>query len=334
MEIEQATGHVPGARPGARATSTCSTASTSSAARPSSASTPSTTSGSGCAAPSSRRRCESTLVHELTHALQDQYFDVGTRFDLLRDDEAATSAYQALVEGDARRIEAGWREELGKKARRTLDKDMAAVSSEAADRRCRCPRGADDDDGCAVRARLDSMLQLAVARGGDAAVDELFRVPPSTEEHELDPWTLLEDHQTAKPVREPRLTPRDEKVETGPFGALAWLAVLGQRLPARQALVAAARAGWRLLRALPARGHHVREGQLRRRHRPGPPRDGVGPGTPGWPVDRRASPGSGRRACWSSSSPATPVPTPRRPAPAAPAPPSGSRSRAPSCRST
>ena len=45
---------------------------------------------------------QSTLVHELTHALQDQHFDLGARFKALEDDEgAASSSFRAVVEGDA-----------------------------------------------------------------------------------------------------------------------------------------------------------------------------------------------------------------------------------------
>ena len=60
---------------------------------------------------------ESTLVHELTHALQDQNFDLGKRFEELdkADDansSAASDGFDALVEGDARRIEDKWRASL------------------------------------------------------------------------------------------------------------------------------------------------------------------------------------------------------------------------------
>ena len=49
---------------------------------------------------------ESTIVHELTHALQDQNFDLGKRFEELdkADDansSAASDGFDALVEGDA-----------------------------------------------------------------------------------------------------------------------------------------------------------------------------------------------------------------------------------------
>ena len=70
---------------------------------------------------------QSTLVHELTHALQDQHFDLGARFKALENDEgAASSSYRAVVEGDARRIESEWAKGLGKKRRAALERSEAA----------------------------------------------------------------------------------------------------------------------------------------------------------------------------------------------------------------
>ena len=40
-------------------------------------------------------------IHELTHALQDQVFDAGTRDEKLKDDTDAGMAYHALLEGEA-----------------------------------------------------------------------------------------------------------------------------------------------------------------------------------------------------------------------------------------
>ena len=63
---------------------------------------------------------QSTLVHELTHALQDQHFDLEKRTAKLEkaDDSAASSAFDSLVEGDASRIETAWREDLSKANKR------------------------------------------------------------------------------------------------------------------------------------------------------------------------------------------------------------------------
>ena len=83
---------------------------------------------------------QSTLVHELTHALQDQYFDVGTRFDLVKDDDTAAAAYRTLVEGDARRVETAWRESLDKKSRKALEAALAEQGARSPRTRKTSPR--------------------------------------------------------------------------------------------------------------------------------------------------------------------------------------------------
>ena len=75
-------------------------------------------------------------------------------------------------------------------------------------------------------------------QGGDTAVDDLFRSPPRTEEQQLDPWTLVVDHQGFLNVPAPELPEGAESIDDGAFGALTWLMVLSERLPAAQALTA------------------------------------------------------------------------------------------------
>ena len=73
-------------------------------------------------------------------------------------------------------------------------------------------------------------------------MDNLFRSPPSTEEQQLDPWTLVADHQGYLSVPKPELGDGDEGIDDGTFGALGLFLVLSERLPAEQALTAAD--GW------------------------------------------------------------------------------------------
>jgi hypothetical protein len=185
---------------------------------------------------------ESTIVHELTHALQDQNFDLGQRFEELDEADdanssAATSGFQALVEGDARRVEALWRDQLSDKERARLDKEQRAgqegFEQDAAD----IPEvmvtmlAAPYDLG-------EALLAVAVQQGGDRAVDDLFRSPPRTEEQQLDPWTLVADHQGFLNVPAPELPEGAKSFDDGDFGALTWLMMLSERLPAAQALTA------------------------------------------------------------------------------------------------
>ena len=123
------------------------------------------------------------------------------------------------------------------------------------------------------------MLGVAVEEGGDKAVDDLFSTPPTTDEHQLDPWTLIADHAVPIPVDEPELERRRRSSTTARSVQLGWLLLLSERIPVEQALTAAD--GWggdayvaydksgsqlradRLPSATPPR-RHADEGALRR----------------------------------------------------------------------
>ena len=186
---------------------------------------------------------QSTLVHELTHALQDQHFDLGKRQDKLEksDDSAASSAFDSLVEGDASRIETAWREDLSKADQKALDKSEAGeIDDYETD-----SKGIPDVLESIMAAPYvfgEALLKVAMQEGGDRAVDDLFRSPPTTEEHELDPWTLVNDKEKARDVPKPSLATNEKEFDDGAFGALSWLLVLAERIPVKQALDAAD--GW------------------------------------------------------------------------------------------
>ena len=187
---------------------------------------------------------ESTLVHELTHALQDQHFDLGQRFadlDEADEDSVAASAFRALVEGDARRIETAWRQSLAKVDRKALDKSqadqVAGFDAESTD----IPEVL-KTLSAAPYVFGEALLRVALEQGGERAVDDLFLVPPTTEEQQLDPWTLVADHQGYLAVAEPTLATGEEEFDSGAFGAISWLLVLAERIPVTQALTAAD--GW------------------------------------------------------------------------------------------
>jgi hypothetical protein len=180
----------------------------------------------------------STLVHELTHALQDQHFDIGKHRDELdKDDESTSSetAYDALVEGDASRVETAYRESLSTKQRAALDRAQAKAAKGAGKKAADVPEIFKTLLG-APYAMGEAMLALAVKLDGNEAVNRLFRNPPETEEHLLDPWTLIKDHQDAAEVPAPKLGKGDDEFDSGDFGALGWYVVLAERLPLVTAL--------------------------------------------------------------------------------------------------
>jgi len=178
---------------------------------------------------------QSTLVHELTHALQDQHFDLGARFKALENDEgAASSSYRAVVEGDARRIESAWAKSLRKKGRAALERSEAAQARRYKSQSSDIPEILQTFIG-APYLFGEATLALAVAEDGDEAVNRLFAKPPTTDEHLLNPWTL-EDRELQLTVPKPELADGEKKFDSGTFGATTWLFMLAERVPPTKAL--------------------------------------------------------------------------------------------------
>ncbi|MGH9273865.1 MAG: hypothetical protein ACRDZU_04385 [Acidimicrobiales bacterium] len=178
-----------------------------------------------------------TLVHELTHALQDQRFDIGDRYD---EDAEETDEDQldALVEGDAERIEAAWTDQLSEARRAELDAAMQSTGDEAAG----ALAGVPDSVLTFVQAPYilgRRFIDALLASGGNEAVNEAFVDPPGPEEHVLDPLSYLDDDQPID-VDSPPLTGSEVAIENldGEFGALGLFVMLAERIDPLDALVA------------------------------------------------------------------------------------------------
>ncbi|KAA1425582.1 hypothetical protein [Nocardioides antri] len=186
---------------------------------------------------------EATLVHELTHVLQDQHFDLEGKSEELEDsdDSSASAAWEALVEGDADRIETAWVEDLSARDKKALEKDQEKQGKGVAKKIKDVPPFLRTQLGSSY-VFGEALLGLAIELSGEDAVDDLFDHPPTTEEHLLDPWTLLADDEDAEEVAEPELTDDEDEFDSGTFGAPSLLFVLAERIGVRQALVAAD--GW------------------------------------------------------------------------------------------
>ena len=181
-----------------------------------------------------------TLAHELVHALQDQHFDIKKTSDaFLTTGEG--EAFRALVEGDAVRIENIYVDQLSEAERAeydaTRDTSFAEVKTDLAH----------------VPAALQAfqtapyelgpvLLALLESKGGNAAIDEAFRDPPSTQAQLLDPRAYFAARDALE-VDQPTL-PDDvsETTDAGDLGALTWYLVLAQRINPFDAL--SATDGW------------------------------------------------------------------------------------------
>ena len=136
-----------------------------------------------------------TVVHELTHALEDQHFDIDR--DELGDE--AGFGFTALVEGSARRIEERYRDTLSAKERA----DVALEEAKGI-------RGAPSDvpEAVVVGFQLPythgpRLVTAILEAGGQARLDSAFRDPPSSTEQVLSPRRYLQGDDP-RPVPVPR----------------------------------------------------------------------------------------------------------------------------------
>ncbi len=173
-----------------------------------------------------------TLVHELTHVLQDQHFDLTK----LREDVVDTTAVTALIEGDAVRIQEKYQATLSSTDAAEYDKELRRGVEGARARTTSVPEV------------LTDVLSFPYVFGpvfldslGDN-VDDAFRTPPTTEAQILDPVRHPLD---VDPVSLPDPVLPTGAVafgDVGPFGQVFLLEVLGSRLPYDEAYRAVA--GW------------------------------------------------------------------------------------------
>ncbi|MCP4222422.1 MAG: hypothetical protein GY773_03670, partial [Actinomycetia bacterium] len=124
------------------------------------------------------------LVHELTHAYDDQWFDLD-REDFIDDD--AEYGFSAVVEGNASRVEDQWRGLLDSTSAAELtQQEIGALSPEDIQRYLALPailrqlQASPYLDGAAYVKRL-------AAADGETAVDEVLISPPTSSEEILHP---------------------------------------------------------------------------------------------------------------------------------------------------
>ncbi len=176
---------------------------------------------------------KATLVHELTHALQDQ---LGQLEDL--EDSEAAAGLEALVEGEAEFIEAAWGETLTDDELETLDEQESDQSDEAS---------ADlEDVNPAVLALFAAPYTMGQAmvevRDQANELDDAFDDPPNSSADFLEPARWLDPIETIE-VEAPELGDDEEQVgDDEVLGAHSLYLMLASALGPKDALHAAG--GW------------------------------------------------------------------------------------------
>jgi len=179
---------------------------------------------------------QQTLVHELTHALDDQHFGLERpELDAPEQSDAA-AAFQALAEGDATTVENEWYDSRPQEDQDAIDAAEGATGG-----------GADDGSEPDVFTKQaafpysvgpDFVAALRKA-GGQARLDAAFEHPPTTTEQILYPRRFL-DGETALAVLAPRAD--GDVVDEGSFGELG-LFLIADASVSHQA-AGRASAGW------------------------------------------------------------------------------------------
>jgi hypothetical protein len=171
-----------------------------------------------------------TLAHELTHALQDQYFDL-SRLQQMKTDGEAT-AFRALVEGDATVVENAYIDQLSASDKSAYD-DQNKKQADTADY---------GNDPQVLVATFTSpyilgppFVEALKAKGGNDAINDALQNPPASEAALLDIFTYL-DKRGPTSVDTPTIPDGDTHIDDGDFGATTWFLMLAQRIDVHRAI--------------------------------------------------------------------------------------------------
>ncbi len=181
-----------------------------------------------------------TLVHELTHVLQDQEFDLTKIQDGFDETTTAAEAFDALVEGDATWVENEYVGQLSESDQDTYYTAQETAGGEADADAAPVPKIVEVLFGAPYILGPD-LVDILRLEDGSRALDDAFRNPPTADAQVLDPVKLLLQ-TTTKQVAAPKPGKGEKQVgKADEFGALGLYLVLASRLPAAQAFAAASR---------------------------------------------------------------------------------------------
>ena len=176
-----------------------------------------------------------TLVHELTHALQDQKFDISTKRENDLKTDGQQTALRALLEGDATRIENDYVDQLSD-AEQSDYRDANQKSVDSAQSGLANVPNSLQALQQAPYLLGASFVEILADNGGNTSVDDAFRSPPSTEEQLFEP-AVYQRHEGARDVKAPDLPDGvKDTTDNGDFGATSWFLMLAERIDPVQAL--------------------------------------------------------------------------------------------------
>ena len=176
-----------------------------------------------------------TLVHEITHAVQDQNFDID-RPEVDDSTDESSTGFSSVLEGDAVRIQEEYRTTLSKSERRQANAEENNASA-----------GLDPRDIPPVLAQLlvfpytrgRDFVAAVLSAGGQPRLDAAIKAPPTTSEQILHPERFLAG-EGPKQVAAPEADAA--AIDKGVLGELGLQLLLANAVSGPTALDAAA--GW------------------------------------------------------------------------------------------
>ena len=180
-----------------------------------------------------------TVAHELTHVLQDQYFNLPRiKARAVHAGSEAVAAATSLIEGDAVTVEDDYVNSLSQSEQNLYN---ASQNQQAAAAEGALPAGVPALFQAAGEAPYDigpTFVEALLKHGGHAAVNAAFQAPPTTVAEVLDPARYLTRASTPR-LATPALQPGEVSNGTDTLGALGFYYLLASRLDPIQSLRAA-----------------------------------------------------------------------------------------------
>jgi len=176
---------------------------------------------------------QSVLAHELTHALQAQYFDLEKMRSGHADDDSAVTA---LIEGDAVRVQNAYEQSLSQADQDLLIQEQQQTSGQATTQNTQSgiPQFMIDqaefpyDFGPTFVAAL-------VAKDGNHQVDAAFKNPPVLDGQIVDPETFIPGAGVPKVTTPPLPKGAHQALPATGFGEVPLLEMLGDQIGFDQA---------------------------------------------------------------------------------------------------
>jgi hypothetical protein len=177
-----------------------------------------------------------TLVHELTHAVQDQHFAID-RPDLEKAQDESGQAFSGLAEGDAVWVEQAYLRSLSRKEQQQAEDEQNSQVGDLSD----VPPVLIETLVFPYRVGPGFVASVRDS-AGQGRLDEAFKHPPTTTEHLLHPDKFLAGEQPIA-VADPPANGGAKVIDRGVFGEFGFIQQL-ERVIGDPDEVRRAAAGW------------------------------------------------------------------------------------------